>query len=329
MVIEGTRPAEGVGTAATERASEPEEGNMHRDDQATHDDGLQQYLRATVSRAQMLTAAGAGLAAAILPGAAAAESRTGRIEFPFFPQVRGSYTPEAILDILNILDTFERVQVTYLTYALTKVQLSGLNLAVAQASLATAQYHVDFLESLGAHSLTDSIFPRVVPAAANIIPSREVDTTHLIAGYMTAAREFAELGQPLLVKNAYQAGATWAEIRAATRTLSAVAGASPALIPPNNKAFGTDHYLYVRDMHQFLVDIGLYGNKGMLGPSPVGELRYPGREAALAAAGPMAAAVIQKTPNNASVSTSVAGLLSSVGAAGLRGKLVGERGSTP
>ena len=302
---------------------------MRKNDQPVQDDGLQQWPGATVSRAQMLTAAGAGLVAAVLPGAAAAESGTGRMEFPFFPQVKGTYTPEAILDILNVLDTFERVQVTYLTYALSKVQLTGLNLAMVQATLAIAQYHSDFLESLSAHSLTDSIFPRNVPTAANIIPSREVDTTHLIAGYMAAAREFAELGQPLLVKNAYQAGATWAEIRAIARTLPAAGGGPPNFTPPNNKAFETDHYVYVRDMHQFLVDIGLYGNKGKLGPSPVGELTYPGRDAALAAAGPMAAAVIQKTPNNASVSTSVAGLLSSVGAAGLRGKLVGERGSTP
>jgi hypothetical protein len=276
----------------------------------------------------MLAAAGAGIATALVPGVAAAESGTGRMEFPFFPQVKGPYTPEAVLDILSILDTFERAQVTYMTYALSKVQPSDLDLAAVQAMIAIAQYHVDFLESLGAHALTDTIYPRVVPAAANIIASREVDATHLIAGYMTAAREFAELGQPLLVKNAYQAGATWAEMRAVARALS-TAGGSSGLIPPTNKGFETDHYVYVRDMHQFLIDIGLYGNKGMVGPSPVGELKYPGRDAALAAAGPMAGALIQKTPNNATVSTTVAGLLSAVGAAGLRAKLVGERGSTP
>jgi hypothetical protein len=299
------------------------------EEQATHEDGLQRYLRATVSRGQLLTATGAGLVAAILPGAAAAATASGRIEFPFYPQVQGTYTPEEILDILNILDTFERVQVTYITYALTKVEVTGATLSVAQAMIAIAQYHVDFLESLGAHSQTDTVYPRVVPAASNILSAREVDTTHLIAAYMTAAREFAELGQPLLVKYAYQAGAIWAEVRGVVRALAPAAGGTPGVAPPNNKAFETDHYVYVRDLRQFLVDIGPYGNKGLLGPSPVGALTYPGRDAALAAAGPMATAVIQKTPNNASVSTTVAGLLSSVGAAGLTAKLVGERGSTP
>ncbi len=80
------------------------------EENATSEAGIQGYLKATVSRAQLLTAAGAGLALAAVPGAAAAAGAVGtgsaqRLEFPFFPHVQGTYTTENILDILNVLDT--------------------------------------------------------------------------------------------------------------------------------------------------------------------------------------------------------------------------------
>lgn len=62
--------------------------------------------------------------------------------------------------------------------------------------------------------------------------------------------------------------------------------------PPNNKAFETDLLLYVRDALDLWKAQGLIGG---LGPTLV----YPGRDAVLAAAGPMASAVLQKTPDNA------------------------------
>jgi hypothetical protein len=46
--------------------------------------------------------------------------------------------------------------------------------------------------------------------------------------------------------------------------------------------------------------LGLIGGSGQ-------SLTYPGRDAMLAAAGPMAGAVLQKTPNNASSTVTVAG----------------------
>jgi hypothetical protein len=105
---------------------------------------------------------------------------------------------------------------------------------------------------------------------------------------MTAAREFAEVGQPTLVKYAYQIGATKSEHGVLGRTLLALSGASSA-IPPNNNAFEPDQYLYVRDFYSYLASRGYFGKNDT--PVP-----YLGRAAARAAAGPKASAVGQTTP---------------------------------
>jgi hypothetical protein len=124
----------------------------------------------------------------------------------------------------------------------------------------------------------------------------------------------------MLAKNAAQTGATWGEMRSVARALSAAAG-GPTVVPAPNKAFETDHFLYVRDLYKFYVGGTQFENKG----ASVSGLRltYQGRDAVLAAAGPMATSVIQKTPNNAVVSTS--GVMVQ-----LRGNdaLTGERGDS-
>jgi hypothetical protein len=283
---------------------------------STKHDTLRPYLTAQVSRAQLL-AAGAGLAIAALPGSAAADGspRPDRLEFPFFPQVKGTYTPESIQDIFNLLDTFEHAGIAYHADILSRASQIGLTpfgLAIEQADIAIAQYHVDFLESVGAHSLTDTFtFRTPVTTAAAVFGGTEFGTSFLLASYMTAVREFAELGQPLLVKYAYQMGATWAEHRALARALLAQAGVASE-VPPNNKAFATDHFVYVRDVYRFLQRLGLFGANAIT-------LTVPGRAAALALAGPMASGVLQKAPNNAIVSTSAPDVRA----------FLGERGATP
>jgi hypothetical protein len=277
---------------------------------------LRQCLTVRVSRAQLL-AAGAGLAVAALPGTAAADGtrQPGRLEFPFFPQVPGTYTPEAILEIFNLLDTFERSGIAYHADILRRASQIGLDapgLAIDQADIAIAQYHVDFLESLGAHTLTDTFtFRTPVATPTDVFSGTEFGTTYLISAYMTAAREFAELGQPLLVKYAYQMGAVWAEHRAVARATLARAGAASE-VSPNNKAFETDHFVYVRDVYRFLQGLGLFGANKIV-------LTTPTRADALALAGPMTSAVLQKTPNNAVVSTPSASVRT----------FLGERGATP
>src|SRR5690242_17410727 len=107
---------------------------------------LSRYLRTQVSRAQLLAAAGAGVAAAMAPNLVGAQSTP---------------TTEATQDILNIADTAEHLAVTVLTAAVNNASTLGLNanggvlLAVIQAALAEEQYHADFLEANGAKPLTD------------------------------------------------------------------------------------------------------------------------------------------------------------------------------
>jgi hypothetical protein len=97
----------------------------------------------------------------------------------------------------------------------------------------------------------------------------------------------------------YQMGTQVAEQRAIFRTLQAVDGVATA-VPPNNKAFATDLFLYSTDVLAVLKKLGLIG-----GSAPA--VSYPGRDAVLAAAGPMAGALLQKKPNNASSTLTITG----------------------
>ncbi|MGH3282471.1 MAG: hypothetical protein ACRDNW_25510, partial [Trebonia sp.] len=69
-------------------------------------------------------------------------------------------------------------------------------------------------------------------------------------------------------------------------------GNHAADVPPDNKAFETDLFLYVRDAATVLGELGFLGTGAIKAP-------YPGSAAGLSAAGDMATAVIQQTPNNA------------------------------
>lgn len=251
-----------------------------------------------VSRAQLLAMAGAGVALIALPDVAGAAGAPGRLEFPFYPQVQGTYTPEDIRDILNILTTLEHfgvaINFSNLSGAIDP-QINPVQISDQQASLVINLARVDFLESQGGHSLTDTFtVGPLTPFTAASFKRAEVITTIYVGAYLAAAREFAELGQPLLVKWAFQAGARMAEERALARALMDVQHV-PDSDPPNNKAFETDLFVYVRDAYALLAAMGLFGGL------PV-RLPYPTRAAALALAGPVGAKVLQKVPNNATTS---------------------------
>jgi hypothetical protein len=263
-------------------------------------------LPVRLTRAQLLTAAGAGLLLAAAPAAAAADEirATGRAPFiaePFFPQTGGTYTSEAIQDILNVAVTDEYLSATVATAALTKyaslLNLTGERLSIVQAILVEEQAHIDFLATLGAKPLFTSFTLAPPPNATVFFYFGDIIESLSIAAYMAAAREFAELGEPTLVKWAYQIGVSEAEHRAMARSILASTGGG-AGIPPNNKAFGTDLLLYVRDLMPLLGTLGLVNR-----PFPVEQ--YPGREEVLAIAGSAASAVIQTIPNNASSSISI------------------------
>jgi hypothetical protein len=103
----------------------------------------------------------------------------------------------------------------------------------------------------------------------------------------------------------YQMGTQLAEQRAIFRALLAIDGV-PSAIPPNNKVFATDLFLYTRDVIGVIKVLGLIGGPGGARP-------YPGRDAVLAAAGPMASAVLQKQPNNAMSTVAITGPASVTG----------------
>lgn len=300
---------------------------MNNEEREYEEGKLRACLNGSISRSQLLRGAGIGLAAAAIPGSALAAVTTPGTSpgpttgtgnpltqsFNFFPAVAsGTYTTENIGDIFNIASTAEVFAVTLLTAAVnnaTTIGLKGLILQTVQAALAEEQDHLDFLLAVGATPLTMTFTvpdPKILTDYTTFFSTLEGIEDLFIAAYMTATREFAELGQPTLAKFAYQIGGTEAEHRVVVRAALALNGNDHT--PPNNKGFETDLLLYVRDAATILTQLGFIGGKG----TPAA---YPGRAAALAAAGPMTAGVIQNTPNNATSTVTVTG----------PGDLTGER----
>lgn len=248
-----------------------------------------------LSRADALKAAAAGLTVALLPSTTLAASEPG-LSFPFNPQVSGTYTPESPQQIVSNLLTIEYLEATGLDVALTQqataLGFTGLLLAIVQAAIANVQYQIDFLAGLipGAAPITQTFTGRSYQNQQDFLTRHERVTSRHIATYTTAAREFAELGQPILAKYMVQGSGSWANLRGLMRAASALAGNTSA-IPPNNKTFEQDLFLFTRDAVASTVQLGFIN-----GPGPT--TAYPGRAAILAAAGPIAAAVINQTPDN-------------------------------
>ena len=293
---------------------------MNKDAEVQTEVGMIEYLTARVSRARMLQAVGAGVALAAIPTVAAADgnSGTGRAPFfqaPYFPQTSGSYTTESPQEIVGNLLTLMVFDATAAAFLLNTppvqkaLGVTGLALTVTQAIAAEDQYQVDFLQSIvpGAAPVTTmfTVDPKLLSSPADFAAFGEASGRWFTAAQLTAVREFAELGQPTLAKNMAQMAAGYADITGAFRGVLAAVGA-PGYSPPNNKAFETDLFLYTRDAVALMKQLGLIGGSGI-------PIAYPGRDAVLAAAGPMASAVIQKAPNNASSSITYTGFSSLTG----------------
>ena len=262
---------------------------MSNDATSRYEESMVRYLQSRVSRGKLLAAAGAGVALAVFPHAAGAQTST----------------PESVQDILNIADTAEHLAVTVLTAAVnnaSQLGLSGLLLAFTQAALAEEQYHADFLEANGAKPLTDTFTvpdPKILTDLQTFLATIEAAETLFIGAYMAAVREFTQLGQPTLAKYAYQIGTVEAEHRAHVRAGEALTTNLSKGVPPNNKAFETNVVATVGDAAKQLMALGFIGGTGT-------KVTYPGRGAAFAAAAPILAAVIEKTPNNSTPSTATA-----------------------
>jgi hypothetical protein len=250
-----------------------------------------------LSRVQLLTAAGAGLAAALVPaaGAAAPNPGTGRLSFPYFPPAQGSYTTEQIQDILNSVITTRYLVADAVYFTLTQGSFPAPVVTSQQIGLARFQYEIDFLASIGATPLTTTatLNPAVVKDPT-LLPKIQLATSVVtMSMFITATREFAELGQPVLAK--------WMAQLAAREAESVQSVRSAAGNPSRPNAFETDLFLYTRDGLDALKGLGLWGGTGT--PVP-----YPGRDAILAAAGPWANRIIQRRPNDAGSSIRVSGL---------------------
>jgi len=288
---------------------------VNEEGKTKYEESMRGYLSTRVSRATALKAAAVGVAAAAIPGAAAADTinvaygPTGQplLSFPYFPQVTsGRYEPESISDIVNIAQTAEHLAVTVLTAGVNnaaKIGLTGITLETVQAILSEEIIHIQVLAAaFGAKPLTDSFTipdPKILSDFMTFFETLEVADTIFNAAYMTATREFAELGQPTLAKITYQTGSVEAEHRVLARATLAQAG-NNNYRPVTNKAYETDLFLYVRDAAKALTDLGFLGGSGTAAS-------FPGLDAATAAAGPVFAKIIQRTPNNATSSINIAG----------------------
>lgn len=280
---------------------------MTEEDRATKDNLFVDFVQGHISRAQLFKAAGAGLALAAVPGTISAATGGPDIRsYPYFPGVKGTYSTEPVQDILNVLVTVEHLGVTAVTLALTtyasQLQLSPLAQTVLQSTVARDQAHLDFLASMGGTPITTvfTVPPGLFASQLGLLTAVEAFETLETAAYITAVREFAEIGQPSLAKNAAQTAGIEGESRAIVRaTLLSMGVATES--PPGNKAFETDLLLYVRDEYSLITNLGFIG-----GTSPA--TPYPGRAAALAASGAAGAAVIQLAPNNAATTFTFTGL---------------------
>lgn len=276
------------------------------------------YFVGPISRAQILKAAvAAGLVSVAVPGLASAaqeQAASQQESFPYFPRTSsGRYTTESVDTIVSNILTWAAFEVAAATFILTTPAVasqigvsSGLPRSFLEALVVELQSQYDFWSSLvpnaQSRATTFTIDPALVPNAAAALTIFEALGTARTALMITAVREFAELGQPTLAKYAAQTEGMYAEERAIARVFQALAGNSGA-VPPNNKAFETDLFLYTRDAMMVLYGLGFINGSGI--PVP-----YPGRAAAFAATGSTASAVIQQTPNNATTSVTVTGLTS-------------------
>jgi hypothetical protein len=243
-----------------------------------------------LNRAQLL-AAGAGLVLAAVPTMAMVDTAAAH-------EMSRTAAADTVQDILDVLVTMGRFGVAAITAGLTGTIQPGLHrlhIPIEQAAVAAFLAQVEFWESLGGHSLTNTFSLPAAPGESTLGLQGKENNTELYVGAFTAAtRQFAELGKPLLATYASQTAGVYAEHRALARAVQVLEGVSHKM-PPPNKAFESDSFHTVRDVYNIMLGAGLFGRLPF-------HLPYPSRAAVLAAAGPMAPLMIQKTPLSAPAS---------------------------
>ncbi len=313
MALTGTELPLNIARQHTSKSNSNGKGtHVNEDGKRRYEETMRDFLSGHLSRAQLLKAAGIGAALVAVPGVAMADTTTApavtgtgsaALQFPnlsFFPSPSltksGTYTTENVNDILNIAQTAEYFAVTFLTAALNNagtIGLTGLTLEIVQAILAAEILHVQFLTAVGATPLTTNFTipdPTALTDFTTFFKNVEAADTIFVGAYLAAIREFAELGQPQLSKIAAQFMGVEAEHRVLARAALATAKNDAASIPPNNKGYETDLFLYVREAAALLEALGFVGGTGAAAA-------FPGLAAATTATGGIM--IIQTSPNSA------------------------------
>lgn len=179
---------------------------------------------------------------------------------------------EGVTDIINIAATAEAMAVTLLGGAIDSAKHGSYNkpipdavIAILQAARSEEQYHLSYLQSAGAKPLTETFTvpdTKILTDTTTLFKTIVALETAFIAAYMAAAREFADMKQPSLVKVAYQIGAVEAEHHV-------LANYALGTRPANDVAFEKAMFATVGDAAKALQQLGFIGGSGP-------KVTYPG-----------------------------------------------------
>lgn len=176
---------------------------------------------------------------------------------------------ESVGTIINVAATAEAMAVALLGAAIQGAPgyrnpdgtrgLAAPIVSILKAAQSAEQAHYVFLTQAGAKALTLTFAipnPRIATDSTTLFRTVEALDTAFIAAYMSAAREFAEMHKPDLVKVAVEIGGVEAEHRALAR----LALGDPL---PHNLAFERRMFTQVGQAAAALERLGFIGGKGI------------------------------------------------------------------
>lgn len=179
---------------------------------------------------------------------------------------------ESVSTIINVAATAEALAVTLLGRAIVSAKQNAYGkplppeiVSILEAARAEEQYHYVYLKSAGAMPLTTTFTipnARFLSDRTRLFSTLVMLESAFIAAYMAAAREFAAMKQPALVKVAYQIGTVEAEHRA-------LANYALGIRPANDVAFERTEFQTVGQAAAALKGLGFIGGHGV-------SITYPG-----------------------------------------------------
>lgn len=179
---------------------------------------------------------------------------------------------EDIQTIIDIAVTAEAMAVTLIGGAIASAEAGNYNqeipelvVEILKAARAEEQFHYEYLTEAGATPLTTTFTipdPALLTDYNTLFSTVVTLDTAFVAAYMTAATRFAELGQPELVKVAYQIAGVEAEHRV-------LANYALGVRPANNYGFYPNLFSTVGEAAAALQELGFIGGTGT-------QVSYPG-----------------------------------------------------